>query len=107
LAELVHDADLEDDKFRRVEGFGIDQIFKGRAKQGLSDQQILTKAFERFDAVYAQFKRVMKNFSISETAYGTPVNGTRRIRDVVSYFFRRAIQGRPAVQARQRAEGAR
>jgi hypothetical protein len=28
-AELIHDADLKDDKFRRVEGFGIEQIFKG------------------------------------------------------------------------------
>jgi hypothetical protein len=57
LAEVIHDADLEDDKFRRVEGFGIEQIFKGWAKQGLSDQEILTKGFECFDALYAQFKR--------------------------------------------------
>jgi hypothetical protein len=57
LAELIHDADLEDDKFRRVEGFGIEQIFKGWAKQGLSDQEILAKGFECFDALYAQFKR--------------------------------------------------
>jgi hypothetical protein len=57
LAELIHDADLEDDKFHRVEGFGIEQIFKGWAKQGLSDQEILGKGFECFDALYAQFKR--------------------------------------------------
>jgi hypothetical protein len=57
LAELIHDADLEDDKFHRVEGFGIEQIFKGWAKQGLSDQEILAKGFECFDALYAQFKR--------------------------------------------------
>jgi hypothetical protein len=46
-----HDADSQDDNFHRVEGFGIDQIFKGRAKQDVSDQEILAKAFERFDAV--------------------------------------------------------
>ena len=57
LAELIHDADVEDDKFHRVEGFGIEQIFKGWAKQGLSDQEILAKGFECFDALYAQFKR--------------------------------------------------
>jgi hypothetical protein len=57
LAELIHDADVEDDKFRRVEGFGIEQIFKGWAKQGLSDQEILAKGFECLDALYAQFKR--------------------------------------------------
>jgi hypothetical protein len=57
LAELIHDADLEDDKFHRLEGFGVEQIFKGFAKQGLSDHEILSKGFECFDALYAQFKR--------------------------------------------------
>jgi len=57
IAELIHDADLEDDKFHRVEGFRVEQIFKGWAKQGLTDQQILSKGFECFDALYAQFKR--------------------------------------------------
>jgi hypothetical protein len=57
LAELIHDADLEDDKFHRLEGFGIEQIFKGLAKQGLTDHDILSKGFECFDALYAQFKR--------------------------------------------------
>jgi hypothetical protein len=57
LAELIHDADLEDDKFHRLEGFGIEQVFKGLAKQGLTDHEILSKGFECFDALYAQFKR--------------------------------------------------
>ncbi len=57
LAELIHDADLEDDKFHRLEGFGVEQIFKGLAKQGLTDHEILSKGFECFDALYAQFKR--------------------------------------------------
>ena len=57
IAELIHDADLEDEKFHRVEGFGVEQIFKGWAKQGLSDQQILSQGFECFDGLYALFKR--------------------------------------------------
>jgi hypothetical protein len=57
LAEVIHDADLEDDKFHRLEGFGVEQIFKGFAKQGLSDHEILSKGFECFEALYAQFKR--------------------------------------------------
>jgi hypothetical protein len=57
IAELIHDADLEDEKFDRVEGFGVEQIFKGWAKQGLTDQEILAKGFECFDGLYAQFKR--------------------------------------------------
>jgi hypothetical protein len=57
IAELIHDADLEDDKFHRVEGFGVERVFKGWAKQGLTDQEILAKGFECFDGLYAEFKR--------------------------------------------------
>jgi hypothetical protein len=44
-------------KFYRVEGFDVEQIFKGWAEQGLADQDILSKGFECFDALYAQFKK--------------------------------------------------
>jgi hypothetical protein len=57
LAELIHDADLEDDKFHRVEGFGVERIFKGWSKQGMSDQEILSEGFRYFDGLYAEFKR--------------------------------------------------
>ena len=57
LAEIIHDADLEDDQFHRVEGFGIDQILKGWAKQGVSDQEILRRGFQCLGALHAQFKR--------------------------------------------------
>jgi hypothetical protein len=57
IAEMIHDADLEDDKFHRVEGFGVERVFKGWAKQGLTDQEILVKGFECFEGLYAEFKR--------------------------------------------------
>jgi hypothetical protein len=57
IAEVIHDADLEDDKFHRAEGFGLQQVFKGWAKRGLSDQAILARGFEAFDGLYAQFKK--------------------------------------------------
>jgi hypothetical protein len=57
LAEIIHDADLEDDKYDRVEGFGIDQTLKGWAKQGLSDEEILLRGFQCLDGLHAQFKR--------------------------------------------------
>jgi hypothetical protein len=57
LAELIHDADLEDDKFHRIEGFGVERVFKGRAKKGLTDQEILSQGFECFEGLYAEFKR--------------------------------------------------
>jgi hypothetical protein len=57
LAELIHDADLEDDRFHRVEGFGLEQILKGWVKLGLDDGEILTRGFCCFDAFHAQLKR--------------------------------------------------
>jgi hypothetical protein len=57
VAEIIHDADLEDDKFHRVEGFGIDQILKGWAKQGISDDEILVRGFQCLDGLHAQLRR--------------------------------------------------
>jgi len=52
IAEMVHDADLDDDKFQRTECIGIDRVLKGWAKEGLSDQEILRRGFECFDALH-------------------------------------------------------
>jgi hypothetical protein len=57
LAEIIHDTDLEDDKFHRVEGFGVAQILKGWAKQGVSDEEILLRGFQCFDGLHAQLRR--------------------------------------------------
>jgi hypothetical protein len=57
LAEIVHDADLGDDKFHRTEGFGLDQILKGWAKQGISDEEILVRAFQCLDGLHTHLKR--------------------------------------------------
>ena len=57
VAEVIHDADLEDEKYRRVEGFGINQLLKGWAKQGISDEEILVRGFQCLDGLHAQFKR--------------------------------------------------
>ena len=57
IAEMVHDADLDDDKFQRNECIGIDRVLKGLAKQGLPDKEILRRGFECFDALYAFLQR--------------------------------------------------
>jgi hypothetical protein len=57
IAEMIHDADLDDDKFQRNECVGIDRILKGWAKQGLPDKEILRRGFECFDALYAFLQR--------------------------------------------------
>ena len=57
IGEMIHDADLDDARFQRVEAVGIDRVLKGWAKEGLPDQEILRRGFECFDALYAFLQR--------------------------------------------------
>lgn len=57
IGEMIHDADLDDEKFQRTEGIGLDRILKGWAKAGLSDEEILRRGFECFDALYSFLQR--------------------------------------------------
>jgi hypothetical protein len=57
IGQMIHDADLEDDKFQRPECSGLDLVFKGWARQGLTDAEILEKGFACFDALHAALAR--------------------------------------------------
>jgi hypothetical protein len=57
IGEMIHDADLDDARFQRVEAIGIDRVLKGWAKQGLPDEEILRRGFECFDALHAFLQR--------------------------------------------------
>ena len=57
IGEMIHDADLDDSRFQRVEAIGIDRVLKGWAKEGLPDKEILRRGFECFDALYAFLQR--------------------------------------------------
>jgi hypothetical protein len=57
IGEMIHDADLDDARFQRVEAVGIDRVLKGWAKEGLSDEEILQRGFQCFDALYAFLQR--------------------------------------------------
>ncbi len=52
IAEMIHDADLHDGKYGRPEGKAIDWILVGWGKTDWSDDEILRKGFELFDALY-------------------------------------------------------
>ena len=52
MAQIVHDADLFDEKFGRKEGFGIDEVMKGWARQGLSDQELLDRGIQLAEGLY-------------------------------------------------------
>jgi hypothetical protein len=57
LSEMIHDADLEDGKFQRTECIGLNMVFEGWGKIGLSDEEILAKGGECFDALYQKLKK--------------------------------------------------
>src|SRR5438270_6794852 len=57
IGEMIHDADLDETRFQRVEAVGIDRVLKGWAKEGLPDKEILRRGFECFDALYAFLQR--------------------------------------------------
>ncbi len=57
LAEMIHDADLEDDKFHRQECLGLQLMFIGWGKLGLTDHEILEKGFGCFDALHAGIRK--------------------------------------------------
>ena len=52
LAQIVHDADLCDDKFGRKEGFGIDEVLKGWDRLGLPDREILERGMQLAEGLY-------------------------------------------------------
>ena len=58
IGEMVHDADLEDDKFQRPECIGIDRALKGWAKRGMTDDDILVQGGAFFDGLYAFLQRL-------------------------------------------------
>jgi len=57
IAEMVHDADLEDEKFQRSECIGLDRMLKGWAKRGMPDEEILLRGGNCFDGLYAFLRR--------------------------------------------------
>ena len=52
ISELIHDADLADDKFGRKEGYGIDEVLKGWAQQGIPDQELLDRGIQVTEGLY-------------------------------------------------------
>jgi len=52
LAQIVHDADLCDEKFGRKEGFGIDEVLKGWGRLSLPDREILERGMQLVEGLY-------------------------------------------------------
>jgi hypothetical protein len=52
IGQIIHDADLLDEKFGRKEGFGVDEILNGWAKQGIPDRELLERGIQLIEALY-------------------------------------------------------
>ena len=52
IAQIVHDADLEDEKFGRTEGSGLDRVLVGWAKQDVGDDELLSRGMQLIEGLY-------------------------------------------------------
>ena len=52
IAQMIHDADLGDEKFGRVEGQGLDKVLNGWAKQDLPDDELLQRGMDLIEGLY-------------------------------------------------------
>jgi hypothetical protein len=52
IAQIIHDADLGDDKFGRAEGQGLDRVLNGWAKLDLPDDDLLKRGMELIEGLY-------------------------------------------------------
>lgn len=52
IAEAIHDADLEDERFGRSEGITINTILGGWGRQGLSDEELLKRGMNLLEGLY-------------------------------------------------------
>ncbi len=52
IAEIIHDADLGDEKFGRPEGHGLDKVLNGWAQQELPDDELLQRGMDLIEGLY-------------------------------------------------------
>ena len=52
IGQIVHDADLEDEKFGRTEGTGLDRVLVGWAKQNVSDEELMQRGMQLIEGLY-------------------------------------------------------
>lgn len=60
MGEIVHDADLFDEKFGRKEGFGIDEVMKGWAQPMVSDAELLEHGMQLAEGLYQSLRKKEK-----------------------------------------------
>lgn len=57
IGQIIHDADPLDEKFGRKEGFGVDEVLNGWAKQRIPDGELLERGIQLIEALYRLVSR--------------------------------------------------
>ncbi|MFN2493737.1 MAG: chromate resistance protein ChrB domain-containing protein, partial [Pyrinomonadaceae bacterium] len=57
LAQIVHDIDLKDDKFHRIEAAGLNAIIEGLSNFLRNDRKVLQQTGVVFDGLYSLLSR--------------------------------------------------
>ena len=52
MAEMVHDADLQDEKFGRSEAIALDSVLSGWAQEGITDEALLERGMNMFEGLF-------------------------------------------------------
>ncbi len=52
ISQIIHDADLGDEKFGRTEGVGLDQVLNGWERQEVPDEELLRRGMELVEGLY-------------------------------------------------------
>ncbi|HET9741648.1 MAG TPA: chromate resistance protein ChrB domain-containing protein [Terriglobales bacterium] len=52
IAQIIHDADLEDGKYGRSEGIGVDRVLIGWAHEGTADEELLRRGIGMIEGLY-------------------------------------------------------
>jgi hypothetical protein len=56
ISQIIHDADLGDEKFGRSEGMTLDRVLIGWAQQDLSDEELLHRGIELIEGLYRSMR---------------------------------------------------
>jgi hypothetical protein len=67
IAQIVHDIDLKDDKFHRLEAAGLNAIIEGLSKVLRDDRKLLQQTSIVFDGLYALLSKESEKKSIVKT----------------------------------------
>src|SRR5258705_10911277 len=67
IAEIVHDVDLKDDKFHRLEAAGLNAIIDGFSKVLRDDRKLLQQTSVLFDGLYALLSKESEKESHAKT----------------------------------------